>query len=63
MPGKAEIHHWAVSSRPSATMAPHSGVGGTAPRPRNERAAVMMIAFPKSMAMRTSDGATALGRT
>src|SRR5690606_13516571 len=35
-PGKADTHHCATSWRPSATMEPHSGVGGTTPNPRKE---------------------------
>ena len=62
-PGKVEIHHCWISSRPSATMAPHSGVGGTAPSPRKLSAAVMMMALPKSIVDNTSAGASAFGRT
>src|SRR6266542_1677494 len=60
-PGKVEIHHCCISSRPSATIAPHSGVGGTAPSPRKLSAAVMMIALPKSIVISTRIGATEFG--
>src|SRR5690348_7296171 len=31
-PGKVATHHCSISSRPSDTIEPHSGVGGTTPR-------------------------------
>ena len=62
-PGKVETHHCAVSSRPSATIALHSRVGGTAQGPGNDSAAVVMMAAPKSMAMRTKDVAHGAGHT
>src|SRR5437868_14543315 len=40
-PGKRAIHHSpdTMNAAPSATMMPHSGVGGRTPRPMNERPA------------------------
>src|SRR6202012_1106136 len=38
-PGNVETHHCEMNSRPSATMDPHSAVGGTTPSPRNDRPA------------------------
>ncbi|MCY1528553.1 hypothetical protein D9M68_636600 [compost metagenome] len=35
-----------MSARASLSIAPHSGVGGCAPMPRNERLAAVMIEVP-----------------
>ena len=35
-----------MSARASLSIAPHSGVGGCAPRPRNDRLAAVMIDVP-----------------
>src|SRR3546814_1437784 len=38
MPGTVATHHWLISTlRPLEIMAPHSGSGGCAPRPRKPR--------------------------
>ena len=47
---------------PSATIAPHSAVGGWAPRPRKERPDSSSTALPMSRAASTSTGPAALGR-
>src|SRR3546814_17443446 len=47
-PGKVTTHHARVmNSRASASMAPHSGVGGCAPWPRKPSAAASRIAVDK----------------
>src|SRR5471030_169979 len=38
-----------ISARASLSIAPHSGVGGCAPMPRNERLAAVMIDVPMRM--------------
>ena len=44
-PGNVAIHHASLmKSRPSASIAPHSGVGGCAPKPRKLRAAAHKMA-------------------
>src|SRR6266853_6125095 len=47
-PGKNAIHHLplTMSAAPSATMMPHSAVGGRTPRPMKERPAALRIAYP-----------------
>src|SRR5262249_38713586 len=62
-PGKAATHHCSTSSRPSATIEPHSGVGGTTPSPRKERPAKVMIALPTSSVTSTTSGPIAFGMT
>lgn len=44
-PGMVATHHWSrMNTRPRLIIAPHSGSGGCAPKPRNPRpAAVRMI--------------------
>ena len=45
-PGNSAIHHspdW-MKLAPSATMMPHSGVGGRTPRPMKDRPAALRIA-------------------
>src|SRR5450432_498420 len=56
-PGKATNHHLPVEMKraPSATMMPHSGVGGFTPRPMKESPAALRIAQP-----RLSDTCTAI---
>ena len=48
---------------PSATIEPHSGVGGTAPSPRNDSPASSRIWLPKSSIASTSIGADTFGST
>src|SRR4051812_13306729 len=45
-PGKSAIHHSPDTMKlaPSATMMPHSGVGGRTPRPMKERPAAFRMA-------------------
>ena len=43
-------------------MRPHSGVGGLAPRPRNDRPATSRITVPMSSVICTTTGPKALGR-
>ena len=45
-PGKSAIHHSpdAMKEAPSATMMPHSGVGGRTPRPMKESPAALRMA-------------------
>src|ERR1700749_2681552 len=60
-PGNATSHHFPVEMKraPSATMMPHSGVGGLTPRPINESPAALRMAQP-----RLSDICTAIaGKT
>src|SRR5204863_8860415 len=56
-PGKATSHHLPVEMKraPSATMMPHSGVGGLTPRPIKESPAALRMAQP-----RLSDTCTAI---
>src|ERR1700687_1318903 len=62
-PGKVTTHdaRWMNSSAP-ASIDPHSGVGGCAPRPRNPSAAASRIALEKPSVAWTISGATQLGR-
>src|SRR5258705_6902483 len=61
-PGAIETHGATRSrSRPSATIAPHDGVGGCAPRPMNDSAASAMIAPPMPRVAATITGAITLG--
>src|SRR5258708_19717787 len=48
-PGKATSHHLPVEMKraPSATMMPHSGVGGLTPSPIKESPAALRIAQPR----------------
>ncbi|MNE41595.1 hypothetical protein D3C80_1356750 [compost metagenome] len=43
-----------MSARASLSIAPHSGVGGCAPRPRNDRLAAVMIEVPIRMVKYTT---------
>src|SRR5262245_53818761 len=47
-PGKKAIHHSPeiMKPAPSATMMPHSAVGGRTPSPMKERPAALRIAYP-----------------
>ena len=63
-PGKVEIHHARPStSRPTATISPHSGVGGCAPSPRKLRPAPTEMAWPNSSVESTSSGIAMFGST
>src|ERR1700726_281184 len=48
-PGNATSHHFPVEMKraPSATMMPHSGVGGLTPRPIKESPAALRMAQPR----------------
>src|SRR5262249_17415640 len=47
-PGKSAIHHSpeTMNAAPSATMIPHSAVGGRTPSPMNDSPAALRIAYP-----------------
>ena len=60
-PGKTETHHCWISERPSETMAPHSGAGGTTPRPRKPRPAKVISALPTSRVTSVVRGPRVLG--
>src|SRR5262249_48513253 len=60
-PGNVATPHCSISSRPSDTIEPHSGVGGTTPRPRNDKPAKVIMALPTSSVTSTISGPTALG--
>ena len=63
-PGNVEIHHAGPStSRPTATISPHSGVGGCAPSPRKLRPAPTEMACPNSSVDSTSSGTAVFGST
>src|SRR4029077_15250833 len=62
-PGKVPIHHHWKYWVPSATIDPHSAVGGWAPRPRNERPERSRIAFARSSVASTITGPATFGRT
>ncbi len=47
---------------PEAAMPPHVGIGGRTPKPRNDRAASMMMAMPTISVVCTMIGLMALGR-
>lgn len=51
-----------ISARASLSIAPHSGVGGCAPRPRNERLAAEIIEVPMRMVKNTTIEETVPGR-
>src|SRR6185437_2474423 len=61
-PGNMPTHQLLKFSAPSATMAPHSAMGGWAPRPRNDSPDSNSTALPMSSAASTSTGPAALGR-
>ena len=63
-PGNTSPHQKPLGARrpPSATIAPHVGVGGRTPKPRNDSAASMMIAAPMMSVVWTMIGLIALGR-
>src|SRR4051794_37792153 len=57
-PGHVEIHHARPrTSRPSADMRPHSGVGGWAPSPRKLSPEPIKMAFPTWSVLSTRTGA------
>src|SRR5690606_26077043 len=62
-PGKVTTHQarW-MNSRASASIVPHSGVGGWAPMPRNPSAAASRIAEEKASVACTMSGARQFGR-
>src|SRR5207302_3560078 len=62
-PGNVATHQYSNLVWPAAIIAPHSGAGGMAPNPMNERAAVRMIAFPISRVPFTTTGGKAFGST
>ena len=43
-----------MSARASLSIAPHSGVGGCAPMPRNDRLAAVMIEVPRRIVKYTT---------
>ena len=55
-PGNVPTHQSLKFCVPSATIAPHSAVGGWAPRPRNDRPDSSRTAFPMSSVASTSTG-------
>ena len=57
-PGMVATHHWSSSTcRPEETIAPHSGAGGCAPRPRKPRpAAVRMMPAMSSVRRMITEG-------
>ena len=60
--GKVASHQAvAIYVRASLIITPHSGVGGWAPKPMNERPATEVIAAPMSKLACTSSGASVLG--
>src|ERR1700690_1053466 len=63
-PGKVTTHHalW-MNSSALASIEPHSGVGGCAPRPRNPSAAASRIALEKPSVACTIRGAAQFGST
>src|SRR5690606_29810185 len=63
-PGKVTTHQaLCTNSRALASMLPHSGVGGCAPRPRNPSAAASRIAVEKPSVAWTMSGAMQFGST
>src|ERR671911_165081 len=63
IPGAAAYHqYWRPLSAPCLIIAPHSGVGGTAPRPMKLNPAVSTIAAPTSNVALTIIGASVDGR-
>ena len=63
-PGKVTTHQARkMNSRASASMVPHSGVGGCAPRPRKPRAAASRMAVEMPSVACTISGAAQFGST
>src|SRR5579883_1121750 len=63
-PGKVTAHQArSINSRESASMVPHSGCGGCAPRPRKPRAAASRMAEEKPSEAWTMRGARQFGST
>src|SRR6516165_500566 len=52
-----------INDRPVASIEPHSGVGGVAPRPRNDSPAVSTMVNPTVSVAKTMIGDRTLGRT
>ena len=47
-PGNVGYHHWSMRNlRPTLIMAPHSGLGGWAPRPMKLREAAIRMVSPR----------------
>jgi hypothetical protein len=61
-PGNVPIHQYWKYCVPTATIDPHSGSGGCAPRPRNESPARSRIAFARSSVASTTTGPATFGR-
>ena len=60
-PGNIAIHQRSNVRAPSATIAPHSGEGGLAPRPRKLSPASKRMALPSSSVASTSTGPYTFG--
>ncbi len=64
MPGSVTTHQARnTNSRASASIVPHSGSGGCAPRPRKPSAAASRIAVEMPSVACTISGATQFGNT
>src|SRR5205823_14738504 len=62
-PGKNDTHHaMVITSRPSAIIEPHAGVGGGMPAPRNDSEASTMMTSPICRVTRTTRVLRVLGR-
>src|SRR3984893_7112457 len=63
-PGNSATHHSPVMMKlaPSATMTPHSGVGGRMPRPMKESDAALSIAQPMVSVICTASWGMAVGK-
>src|SRR5207249_12235829 len=62
-PGNVPIHHHWKYCVPSATIEPHSAVGGCAPSPRNESPERRRSAFARSSVASTNTGPATFGQT
>src|SRR5262249_31664446 len=62
-PGNVPIHQNWKYCVPAATIEPHSGCGGCAPRPRNERPDRSRIAVARPRVISTSTGPAMFGST
>src|SRR5262249_17909649 len=64
-PGKNAIHHSpdTMKAAPSATIIPHSAVGGRTPRPMKERPAALRMAYPMVSDICTTMIGMMFGRT
>ena len=62
-PGNIETHQAVtISSRPSAIMSPHAGVGRGRPAPRKLRADSSRMTYPTWSVARTTRELTTLGK-